>query len=307
MRTIALSRMAVSSILVLVAGCTAEASERPAEHAWGHRAALGDGGVSSYAELDETGAPSVIGLAFDAAALASLPTERTDGHHCYDHDGDGALEADSECFATHERVIPLPDLVARRDDIPFRWALLNWNPGGHIPPGVYDRPHFDVHFYIAPIEDILAIESGPCGPERVRCDQFELGMKPLPVNYMPPDYILPDAVAPGMGNHLIDVTGPEFSGTPFTRAWIFGAYDGRITFYEEMVTLDHLRSAPDRCFDIKAPPAVGLSGFYPTRSCLRHSPADDTYTVSMEGFVHREAEPAGPPAPASAPPPVQHH
>jgi hypothetical protein len=34
---------------------------------------------------------------------------------------------------------------------------LNWNPHGHIPPGVYDLPHFDFHFYIEPIEKIFAI------------------------------------------------------------------------------------------------------------------------------------------------------
>ncbi|MEX2581639.1 MAG: DUF5602 domain-containing protein, partial [Gemmatimonadota bacterium] len=30
---------------------------------------------------------------------------------------------------------------------PFRFVGLDWNPNGHEPPGVYDTPHFDIHFY----------------------------------------------------------------------------------------------------------------------------------------------------------------
>jgi len=31
-----------------------------------------------------------------------------------------------------------------------------------------------------------------------------------------------------MGNHLLDLTGPEFNKQPFTRTWIYGAYDGKV-------------------------------------------------------------------------------
>ena len=41
--------------------------------------------------------------------------------------------------------------------MPLKWALLNWNPHGHIPPGIYDRPHFDVHFYMEPIETQIIV------------------------------------------------------------------------------------------------------------------------------------------------------
>ncbi len=67
---------------------------------------------------------------------------------------------------------------------------------GHIPPGLYDLPHFDVHFYLEPMENVFTIEPGPCGPEFVRCDQFDLAKKPIPGNYIHPDYKDVDAVAP---------------------------------------------------------------------------------------------------------------
>lgn len=108
---------------------------------------------------------------------------------------------------------------------------------------------------------------------------------------MHPDYPSSDAVAPAMGNHLVDPTSPEFHGSPFTRTWIYGTYDGRVTFYEEMLSRDYMLSKPNLCFDIKLPPAVGKSGFYPMKSCIRYSADTNSYTVSMEGFVRREAIP----------------
>lgn len=256
---------------------------------------LGQGTVSSYSQFGEDGNPTDIGIVFSAKALDGLPTG-SDRHHCYDKNNDGEMDLHSECLHSYEYVIPLPDSVARHPDIPFKWVLLNWNPEGHIPPGIYDLPHFDIHFFIEPIERVYAIESGPCGPEFVRCDQFEIARKPLPPNYMHADFQDVEAVVPAMGNHLVDLTSPEFHGEVFTRTWIYGAYDAKVTFYEEMVTRDFLLRQSQQCFSIKTPPAVALGGYYPTLSCIRHIAESDEYTVSMEGFEFREAsspEPTG--------------
>lgn len=285
--------LAILAGAAIAYGCapTVESGDRDApERAVGVAAQLGAGSVSTYADIDGTGAPTAVGLAFSAAAVAEPPEAASDRHQCFDTGGDGALGPD-DCLFTHERVIPLPDRIARREDMPFKWVLLNWNPGGHIPPGVYDVPHFDVHFVIEPIENVFAIKPGPCGPERVRCDQFELGRRPVPANYVHPDFKDVEAVVPSMGNHLIDLSGAEFKGERFTRSWIFGAYEGRITFYEEMVAQEYLLSRPDGCSDIKSPPAVAQSGYYPTRSCVRYNAPTDEYLVSMEGFEYREASP----------------
>lgn len=280
-------------------GCMDNPAPVSTEPVRGATNVLGNGTVSTYAQFDAAGAPTAIGVVFSAGALAGLTTAPTDGHHCFDRNGDGTVEAATECTATHEMVIPLPDAAARRADIPFKWTLFNWNPIGHMPPGVYDTPHFDIHFMIEPIENIFAIETGACGPEFVRCDQFELAKKPLPPNYVAPDYQDVEAVAPAMGNHLIDPTSSEFQGEAFTRTWIYGIYDGRITFYEEMVTQAYLLSQPDTCYPIKSPPAVGLGGYYPTQSCMRYDAEADEYTVSMEGFVMRQAS-APEPIPATS-------
>jgi len=289
-----LSPVPLTTVLIVALVVSEACAPRPdapgSGRALGAASELGDGVVTTYADFDAAGAPTAIGIAFSATALRGLPTTLSDGHHCFDGDGDGQIGG-AECLATHDRVIPLPDRVARNAAIPFKWVLLNWNPSGHIPPGVYDLPHFDVHFYIDRIENVFAIEPGPCGPEMVRCDQFAVGRRQVPTNYMHPDFADVEAVVPAMGNHLIDLTGPEFNGQRFTRTWIFGTYDGRVTFYEEMVAVDYMLGRPDACFDIKSPPAVALSGYYPTRSCIRYDAAAAEYQVAMEGFVYREASP----------------
>ncbi|HSR40957.1 MAG TPA: hypothetical protein VLL48_02265, partial [Longimicrobiales bacterium] len=255
----------------------------------GAEARLGDGSVRTFARLGDEGAPLALGVVFPADVLGSLPRERTDTHRCFDLDGDGAIESDTECLSNHERVLPLPSDVSRRPDIPFKWVLLNWNPVGHIPPHVYDRPHFDVHFYMDAIENAFALIPGPCGPELLRCDQFERAMRPVPSIYAPAEFRNVEAAVPAMGNHLIDVDGPEFHGTPFTRTWIYGAYDGRVTFWEEMVTLEFLASRPDRCFDLRTPQAYEIGGWYPTKVCYRHDAGTEEQAVTLEGFVRREA------------------
>jgi hypothetical protein len=263
-------------------------SESPGVRNMGWSAPLGNGTATTYVEFDRQGAPKAIGVAFSSTALDGLPAA-SDHHRCHARTKDGLIDDSTKCQQTVERVLPLPDAAARRADIPFKWVLLNWNHIGHIPPGIYDVPHFDVHFEIAPIEEVLAIEPGPCGPEFVRCDQFQIAKRPLPSNYVHADYRDVDAVVPAMGNHLIDPTGPEFNKQPFSRSWIYGVYDGKVIFYEEMVTRAHLLSKPNTCSPIKSPKAVGTRGYYPTLSCIRHDAATGDYTVSMEGFVLREA------------------
>lgn len=275
-----------TALVLILAASTADDPDRIT----GGEIEFGEGSVSTYAELDAEGAPSVIGILFTPEGLNAPPEGMSDLSHCVDRNEDGTVDKPAECAPTHEFVVPMPEEVVGHDDIPFNWVLLNWNPMGHMPPGVYDTPHFDIHFMIESEETILSIEDGPCGPEFVRCDQFELARKPVPVNYMHADFKDVEAVAPAMGNHLVDLTAPEFGEEGFTRTWIYGVYDGRVTFYEEMATLEHILSRPNTCYPIKTTPAVATSGYYPTSSCIRYDESAQAYSVSMEDFEYREAE-----------------
>ena len=281
--------------LFAVSGCASMDGQAPGARALGWTIPHGKGTATTYAEFERDGRPKAIGVAWSAGAFEGLP-EGSDMHHCVGPDGAAGQHA--KCIPTFEQVLPLPDAVARRADVPFKWVLLNWNPQGHIPPGVYDVGHFDVHFEMAPIADVFAIESGTCGPEGVRCDQFAIGKKPVPPNYVHADFRDVDAVVPAMGNHLIDLTGPEFGKQPFTHSFIYGVYDGKVIFYEQMVSRAYLLGKPDGCTPIKSPRAVAVSGYYPTLTCQRYDAHTGESMASLEHFVHREASA---PEPIAAP------
>ena len=154
------------------------AAVAPAARLLGGQTDLGKGTASAYTEMNGLGQPTAIGVVFSAAALDTMPASGSDYHHCFDRNQDGTIDRATECLHSYEHVLPLPDAMARNADVPFKWVLLNWNPAGHIPHGVYDVPHFDVHFFLEPIASIFALQAGPCGPEFIRCDQFAIAKQP---------------------------------------------------------------------------------------------------------------------------------
>ena len=254
----------------------------------GATASLGGGTVGTFATFAEDGAPTAIGVRFDAAALDGLPEEPNTTSRCFDMDGDGAIGA-GECLGDYELRLPLPAEAAGRDDFPFKWAMINWNPRAHMPPA-WGLPHFDLHFMIAPEAEIDAIRTGPCG-EHIHCDDFERARMPVEARYIHPDHINVDGAVAMMGNHLIDRATPELQegGPVFTHTYIYGSFDGRLIFQEVMLTRDHLLSNGSACTPIKQPEAWQTAGWYPTSYCIRTDPATGTHEVTLEDFVLREA------------------
>jgi hypothetical protein len=254
---------------------------------YGRPLALGGGTVRTYAQIEGV-VPRVVGITFPSSTLSALPTEMTDGHHCFDVDADGAIDEMTECAGGHERELELPGALRRLPGMPLKWALVNWNPHGHGAPGVYDLPHFDFHFYVQSKAERDAIRPGPCSII-VHCDDFVRGTVPVPAQYLPADYSDLQMVEVAMGNHLLDQTGPEWNGIPFTRTFIYGSYDGRITFLEPMITRSWLQGLvagqhPSACQPIKQPQAWQVAGWYPQQYCIRYRANRDDLTVSLEDF-----------------------
>ena len=71
-------------------------------------------------------------------------------------------------------------------------------------------------------------------------------MRPLPPQYMPAGYSNAGSVVPYMGNHLINLSSPDFTGNPFTRTFLYGVYDGQLTFVEPMITKASIVSGGDQ-------------------------------------------------------------
>lgn len=233
------------------------------------------------------GKPSEIGLNFNAQTLDNLPMHPSTGEHCFDMNGDGVIDAHMECALGHDRVLPLPEEVRTLAKTPFKYAMVNYNPMGHQPPGIYDAPHFDMHFYMQSNEDRMNIRLGPCA-EVVNCDDMKTAQKPLPAGYAPADYVDVGAVMGMMGNHLLDVKhSPEFNGHPFTYTWIWGVYDAKITFFEPMITVAYLKTQPEKnCVSYTMPEKFAEAGYYPTQYCISYNKGQQDYTVSLEKFKY---------------------
>jgi hypothetical protein len=260
---------------------------------YGESAKLGNGQVTAYSEAEGT-RPVAVGMIMTDGALDGLPSDPpTDGKYCFDVDGNGTVDPMKECHNGYENQLDLGAHFRSTVDTPYTYVLENWNPFGHDPMGIYDKPHFDVHFYVNNDAERTAIRTGPC-PALTNCDDYAVAKKLPEAKYLAPDFIDVDAVEPAMGNHLVDPTAPEFNGQPFTHTWIYGAYNNKVTFYEAMVThsvFDGLRngSVADGCFDFKLATNFQESGWYPTKYCLRHRDNRHDITVSLENFVHRDA------------------
>jgi hypothetical protein len=278
MRSTALGLFIALAILNCRAGEETPAATEPVI-VYGSSGELGEGTSRTYAEFDAEGNPVAIGISFTEGFLKGLPTELNPESVCvcFDLNEDGITSpADGECLGDYATDYDLPTDLTERDDVSFRWVGAGFEPMGHDPPGVWDIPHFDFHFYLQPPEDVHAIRPGPCGI-LIDCEDFENDVQ---------------AAVPGMGNHLIDSTSPEFGDPPqrFTHTFIYGAYNGHITFLEPMITVEYLESRPNECHSIKQPVSWEESGYYPQEYCTRYLEDEGTYQVSLEGLVYHEAE-----------------
>lgn len=299
-KTILLSAMLLALVLTLVAGSPVMADGPgqfpPAENTeWGKLVKLGNGAIQTFVTLDSSGNPEIVGAYFTTGALSGLPDTPSDGHW------DVLDAAGSVVIACcgHEYVPEFPNSIS---STPLKTLVVNWGRSGHEPAGVYDVPHFDFHFYTIPNEERMTVaavatadtmcmvpnppEVGGESPALVTCDTFERLMIPLPDNQMPPGYVSVGAVAPGMGNHLMNTQAPELSGTPFTHTWIYGTNEGRLIFYEPMITIAFLEEKHEEvCTQIAMPQAQPEPGYYPSQYCIRYLGDQDAYTVTLEAFV----------------------
>ena len=220
----------------------------------------------TWLETDPQDKPLRVGIAIDNAAMTSLDPGG-------DHNG-GHNHANAVSLAFHPKI----NLTV------FDHALLDWNPHGHEPAGVYTLPHFDFHFYMTSTEERMAIP-----PYNVDSSGFLALPAPgylpatLPNMYVP----IPGGV-PQMGKHWIDVSTPELNGALFTQTFIYGTYGGKVTFYEPMITKAFIDENASFVRDIPVPTKFAKTGYYPTKMRISRSSGNVT-NVILEAFVYRQA------------------
>jgi Domain of unknown function (DUF5602) len=254
MKTILSGLVMCMAILSTFTSCQEDDDPKPKTEFFGPEISVGDGKAMSYVKTDEAGEPIEAGLMFDEKALQNLPTGDPHGH---------------------EYLLKMP---ADIDVAPYTHITFDWNEHGHEPPGVYDLPHFDCHFYF-----ITEAERGAIGP--FDSTQFN---KPLPAEYLPPMYLETPGGVPGMGAHVIDLLSPEIAGTgSFTKTFIYGKYDGELNFLEPMVTLDYLKSKRNESNPIRQPQKWQQDGYYPASYDLRYDASKKMYSIVLAGLAHK--------------------
>lgn len=249
-------------IAILTAGCTAAAGEAARTTAYGEAVAIGNGQARSYVVTDGD-RPVEVGVALDESTLDGLPSHHDDGGvHVHGH-------------TTFEYVLPLP----AQSGVPYRHVLVNWNPGGHEPPGIYDTPHLDFHFYTIPNEERLAID--PADPEFQRKAEHA-----PPPELVPAGYVMPAPLAfPRMGVHWVDPASPELNGQPFTSTFIFGSWDGVVVFAEPMITKGLLESKQDFSAAVPLPATCSEPALQPTSYHVRWDERAREYRIALTELV----------------------
>jgi hypothetical protein len=176
----------------------------------------------------------------------------------------------------NEYILDFPSQIGTT---PFRHIMINWNPNGHEPAGIYDKPHFDFHFYTISSEQRQQI---------LPWEQDSMKFKNLPAPaYFPANYMYFGGGIPQMGAHVVDVTSPELHGQPFTETFFYGSFNGAIIFLEPMIELNTFMQAQvNRA--VPRPEKVAQSGLYPRHYQVVKEP--NSYSIVFDDFEMRNGQ-----------------
>ncbi|RDB05990.1 hypothetical protein [Runella aurantiaca] len=241
---------ACATLLMMLGSCKKDEVTTPQTYK-GAEQTLGNGKAYSWVTFSENNLPTSIGMTFTKGALDNLS-----------HTALTAL------------VLKLPTEAVGKT--PFDHIFLSFSHTGHEPPGIYDVAHFDIHFYMQPLAEREAIP--PYMPNTAA--KFDN----IPADgYMPKPYIKLPGGVPTMGAHWANPTSTELNGGKFTETFIMGSYDGKVTFYEPMVTLALLQSSPNITKSTPIPTKFANAGYYPMKYSIKQE--GDNIVVSLDEMM----------------------
>jgi hypothetical protein len=260
---------ATAAALVLgtltAAGSIAATRTGGSDTVYGASVEIGAGSARVYLDL-ENGRPVELGVALTESALEGLP------HH---HSPGGVDFPDGHRM--FEEILAMPE----RNPTPYKYVALGWNPGGHEPPGIYDLPHFDFHFYNAPLEQRSAMD--PARPEY----DAEAALAPA-AELVPQGYVATPGAVAFMGAHWVNPQSPELNGNTFERTFIYGTWNGEVIFAEPMITRAFLQTQPDVHEVVPVAAKHAEPGWYPGAYRVRWDEATREYRVALTDFAWRQ-------------------
>jgi hypothetical protein len=289
---------AASALILGLAACNdpAGSTAPAARRSYGPAQNVGNGTVRTYIAVDEKDAqiPVEIGVALSESAMNNLPTA-------------AAAMSDHAARATMPMAMNmyLLDLPAQ-NPTPYKFVQFDWNPVGHEPPGAYDLPHFDFHFYrvavavrnsITPTDPEFATKAALYPAEQLRAPFYIDAATPAGAP-------APAVTVPLMGLHWLDIRSPELQGMaghpeafkPFTKTYLYGSWNGEFIFDEPMITRAYLMSKKsatdaavrDEIIPVSTPTKYALSGFYPSAYRITYDATAKEYRVALTQLVRRD-------------------
>jgi hypothetical protein len=232
----------------------------------GEAVTLGNGTVRTYLTLNGR-EPVELGIAISKAAMASLPDAKVGAHN--DH-------VPGETFFPN--LLPLPE----NNMTQYQLVELDWNPMGHEPEGIYNRPHFDFHFYT-----IDRAEWETITPEDPAFQQK--GVLAPAAEYVPQGYVAPiPLVVPKMGLHWVNPASAELSQkAPFTTTFIYGSWNGKFIFTEPMITKAFIEATKDTTIAVPVAEQYQVAGYHPSSYRVRFDEASQEYRIALTGFFRK--------------------
>jgi hypothetical protein len=234
---------------------------------YGPPTTMGDGIARSLFEVGPDGTPLTIGVELTKNALQNLPSPVSE-----------TVDFVEFPVLFDSKIQPLVETAT-----PFKHLILDWEPNGHPPVGVFTLPHIDFHFYMISSADRLAIPQ----PSPASIAMFNLAP---PAGYLPADYTIQGEPVAQMGTHRIDHTMPELPPTlkPFTHVLIYGTYNGKVAFLEPMATIAFLSSNTEVHIPIKQPDHYDQPGkYYPTMYNIYTLAGGNKIYFTLDHFVLR--------------------
>ncbi|GGK78519.1 hypothetical protein GCM10011405_27980 [Rufibacter glacialis] len=220
---------------------------------YGPLVTVGQGNARTWVTTNDAGTPTSLGLTFSEQAIT------------------GNLGNAMRMYT-----LALP---AQADQTLYDHVMLDWNPQGHDPGPLYGAPHFDLHFYMIPPDQVANIQ-GSAATDQMPAAQFR-----------PQNYMITPGIVPGMGAHWIDFTDVNNTPGNFAKNFIYGSFNGNFIFHEPMFTLAYLKTLPTigtQTMDIPQPASYQMAGLYPQRYSFSYNANTKEYTISLLDLTQKQ-------------------
>jgi hypothetical protein len=242
----------------------AESSAASYNTFYGPAIQMGNGHARSWINVSHDNIAIAFGVELTEDALQNLPD----------------IPEEERDFISGPADFLLPLHQKAKELTPYDHICINWNAHGHEPAGLYDIPHFDFHFYRISLADQKAIPPYNVAPALFDNDP--------PAGFMPNLYFHAPGGVQQMGAHWIDLLTPELYGQPFTHTFIYGSYDGKVTFNEPMITIVTIKSNATIHKPIRQPQYFSPTNkYYPTQYSIWKDDSNNRHYISLDEMVLR--------------------